>query len=261
VKSSELESPPTPGVWRAGFGAPPAKFARAGDARDYIGPFVSEKRDALLEGVTLAGVVWAGAAPLAAGLHPLVSADEQPLIALVGQRPDSGILFNLDLERTNLIRAPDWPILISNLVEMRRQSLPGPERWNYRIGEWIRIRLGRDPHAPLRIRYSGMEHALPSGSSLEFAAPAPGGLLQVLEGKDVLYELGVNFFDEQESDLRTRSTSESGKFENTTAGLRSESGPESDPLFWTLVVLAVTALTINWFMFSPRYRKPEAVHG
>src|SRR6185295_3535222 len=139
------------------------------------------------------------------------------------------VLFNLDLERTNLIRAPDWPILISNLVEMRRQGLPGPERWNYRIGEWIRIRLGREPKAPLRIRYSGVEHSLPSGSSLEFIAPASGGLLQVMEGGDVIYELGVNFFDEQESDLRSKSTGETGKYENSTAGMRAESGPESDP--------------------------------
>ena len=206
VKSAELEAPPAPGVWRVGFGAPPATLARAGEAQDFIGPFVSEKRDALLEGVTLAGVAWTGALPLAPGVHPLVSAGGQPLIAWVGARPESGILFNIDLDRTNLIRAPDWPILISNLVEMRRQGLPGPERWNYRIGEWIRIRLGREPKAPLRIRYSGIEHPLPSGSSLEFTAPATGGLLQVMEGDDVLYELGVNFFDEQESDLRSKST-------------------------------------------------------
>ncbi len=261
VKSAELDAPPTPGVWRVGFGAPPATLARAGEAQDFIGPFVSEKRDALLEGVTLAGVVWTGAVPLAPQVHPLVSAGGQPLIAWVGARPESGILFNIDLDRTNLIRAPDWPILISNLVEMRRQGLPGPERWNYRIGEWIRIRLGREPKAPLRIRCSGIEHPLPSGSSLEFAAPASGGLLQVMEGDDVLYELGVNFFDEQESDLRSRSTRETGKFENSSGAMRAESGPETDPLFWALVVLALAAIALNWYRFTPRYRKPEQAHG
>ena len=79
----------------------------------------------------MAGVVWTGASPLASNsVHPLVSAGELPLIGLLaspGAPSDPDILFNLDLEHTNLVRAPDWPILISNIVEMRRQNLPGPE--------------------------------------------------------------------------------------------------------------------------------------
>jgi hypothetical protein len=233
-----------------------------GESRDFIGPFVPEKRDPLMEGITLAGVVWTGAAPLIPSLHPLVSAGDQPLIVLLGQRPDSGILFNLDLDRTNLVRAPDWPILISNLVEVRRQSLPGPDRWNYRIGEWVRVRLGRDPKGPLRFRCGGIERTLPAGRSVEFPAPAPGGLLQVLEGDAVLYELGVNFLDEDETNLRAKSTSETGKLENASQGLRTENGPAADPLFWALVVMGGLAIVINWYWLTPRRKREESVaHG
>jgi len=163
VPAAELDRPASPGVWRVGFGRGSSTLTAPGEPQDFIGPFVPEKRDPLMEGVTLSGVVWTGASPLAAGVHPLVSAGDRPLIVLLGPRPESGILFNLDLERTNLVRAPDWPILISNLVEMRRQSLPGPERWNYRVGEWVRVRLGRDPKGPLRFRCGEIERTLPAG--------------------------------------------------------------------------------------------------
>jgi hypothetical protein len=255
VSASALDQPAAAGVWRVGFGRGPATLTAPGEVRDYVGPFVPEKRDSLMEGITLAGVVWTGASPLVPGVHPLVSAGDQPLIVLLGQRPESGILFNLDLDRTNLVRAPDWPILISNIVETRRQSLPGPDRWNYRIGEWVRVRLGRDPKGPLRFRSGEIERTLPAGRSVEFAAPSPGGLLQLMEGDAVLFELGVNFLDEDETNLRAKSTSEIGNFANASEGLRSENGPASDPLFWVLVVIGALAITLNWYWLSPHGKR------
>jgi hypothetical protein len=163
-----------------------------------------------------------------------------------GALPEPAILVNLDLDRTNLIRAPDWPILISNLVEMRRQELPGPERWNYRAGEWIRVRLGRDPTGPLRFRCGALERELPAGRVLEFTAPAPCGLLQILEGDDVRFALGVNFLDETEGDLREKGSAEIGGLDAAALGLRTESGPASDPLFWLLLAIGSAAILTNW---------------
>lgn len=253
--ASELDQPPFPGAWRVGFGRPPAKLIVTGEPKDFVGPFVMEKRHSLLQGVTLAGVVWTGASPLAGdNVHPVVSAGDRPLIAmpaLLGAPSEAGFLFNLDLDRTNLIRAPDWPILISNLVEMRRQNLPGPERWNYRAGEWVRVRLGRDPKGPLHFRCGHVERELTPGRLLEFIAPAPGGLLQVMEGNDVLFELGVNFLDEEEANLRDRATGEIGRFNPQAGRLRAENGPASDLLFWALVAIGSAAIVANWCLLGP----------
>jgi Ca-activated chloride channel homolog len=251
-----LDQPRSPGVWRVGFGRAPAAWLAKGESQeqDFIGPFVLEKRHPLLLGVTLGGVVWAGAMPLAAGaVRPLASTGDQALIGLAGNTSsEPEILFNLDLDRTNLVRSPDWPILISNVIEMRRDSLPGPERWNYRVGEWVRVRLGRDPKGPLRFRSGAVERTLPPGRQLEFIAPSPGGLLQILEGPEriggneaVLFELGVNFLDESETNLRDRTTANAGRFTDVAA-LRAESGPESDPLFWLLLTIGGAAIVANW---------------
>jgi hypothetical protein len=95
-------------------------------------------------------------------------------------------------------------------------------------------------------RCGDIEHALPVGRSIEFAAPSPGGLLQALEGERVLFELGVNFLDENESNLQAKSAFEIGKIKENAGRQRSESGPASGPLFWALVVIAGMAIAINW---------------
>ena len=245
--AAAFAQPGEPGVWRVGFGRAPAKLLMPGSPQDFIGPFVPEKRHPLLQGVTLAGVVWAGALPITAKtVHPIVSSGDQPLIAMLGSRPDEGVLFNVDLDKTNLVRAPDWPILISNLVELRRQNLPGPERWNYRAGEWVRARLASDPKGQLHYVCGATDKPLPQGRTIEFIAPSNCALLHITDGKDTLFELGVNFLDENETNLSDRATAELGRLESQSSGMRTETGPESDPLFWTLLVVGGLAMLGNW---------------
>ena len=250
VDAAALDGAGLPEVWRVGFGRAPEPWLTLGEAKDFIGPFVLEKRHPMLLGMTLGGVVWSGAIPLApTAVHPIISTADQVLSGVVTAPTSSGtaILLNLDLNRTNLIRSPDWPILISNLVEMRRQNLPGPERWNYRSGEWVRVRLDRDPKGPLRYRCGPTERELPAGRQLEFIAPSPGGLLQILEGDHVLFEIGVNFLDELESRLANQSTANLGALADAR-GLRAENGAADDPLFWLLVAIGVAATLLNWVL-------------
>jgi hypothetical protein len=248
IDADALDTAAPAGVWRAAFGHPPARLLTEGPSQDFIGPFIIEKRNPLLSGVRLFGVYWTGAWPLAAAAgRPLASVDTHPIVTDLGGSGDGQtVLFNIDLERTNLIRATDWPILVSNLVELRRQGLPGPERWNYRVGEWIRVRLGRDPKGPLRMRVDGRERALPAGRTIELVAPASGGLLEIFEGQERLFEIGVNFLDEAESDLRGSLSAVTGAFVQNEAAVRGESGAWSDPLFWILLVTAAGAIMVNW---------------
>jgi len=246
-----LDHPPEPGTWRVGFGRAPARLLSPGNPQDLIGPFIPEKRHPLLLGTTLAGVVWAGALPIdLSAVHPVLSSGNQPLIGMLGSRPDDGILFNLDLDQTNLPRTPDWPILLSNIVELRRQNLPGPERWNYRAGEWIRVRLGHDPKGPLRFQCGSITRDLPPARVVEFTAPAPC-LLEVLEGDQIAFQLGVNFLDEIESDLSDRVRGEFGRSNPRAGGVLTEGGPEADPLFWSLLAVAGFAMFANWCWALP----------
>ncbi len=246
-----------PGVWQARFGRPAAPLAGDGMPEDLIGPFVLEKRHPLLQGVTLGGVVWTGVVPLSASaVHPLASGGDRALIGTLAPTSgaaDPSFLFNLDLERTNLIRSPDWPILISNLVEMRRRELPGPERWNYRVGEWVRIRFDRQPAGPLRLRMGTLERDLPGTTLVEFVAPAPGGLAQILEGDQVRHEIGINPLDEPEGDLRRARTETIGTFETAGRERAIESGTAFDPIFWLLLAVCTAAMFGNWWLLTAQH--------
>jgi hypothetical protein len=90
------------------------------------------------------------------------------------------------------------------------------------------------------------ERELPPGRLLEFVAPAPGGLLQITERDERLYELAVNVLDEAEGDLRDRSAAEIGELNPQAPGLDAESGLASDPLFWILLAIGGAALVANW---------------
>jgi hypothetical protein len=114
----------------------------------------------------------------------------------------------------------------------------------------VRVRLDRDPKAQLRYRCGAVERTLPAGRLIEFIAPSPGGLLQLLDGDELLFEIGVNFLDETETALRDRSTGDSGEI-GEVAGLRAETSATSDPLFWILLAIGATAMMLNWSLPAP----------
>jgi hypothetical protein len=76
----------------------------------------------------------------------------------------------------------------------------------------------------------------------------------VFEGDAQLYEVGVNFLDAQESDLRAQSTLDAGA-RTAAAGLRAESGPASDPLFWVLLAAGAIAIGWNWGLVGRRLQR------
>jgi len=85
---------------------------------------------------------------------------------------------------------------------------------------------------------------------VEFTAPAPC-LLEVLEGDQIAFQLGVNFLDEIESDLSDRVRGEFGRSNPRAGGVLTEGGPEADPLFWSLLAVAGFAMFANWCWALP----------
>ena len=138
-----------PRRWWAGIGPVSRLEADLEAAKDVTGPYLLDKRQPLLEGVVLSGVVWGGVQPVAYDVTPLVSSGSLILLSRLNGRRTVGYVLNIDLSRSNLAESPDWPILIANLVELRRESLPGLARWNYRLGEDVRFRLFEGEGDPL----------------------------------------------------------------------------------------------------------------
>jgi hypothetical protein len=184
-----------------------------GDAHDWIGPFLIEKRHRAFEGVTLEGVVWSArdGEPLVGS--PLVSAGNLPLLteAAVGARTVWRL--RLDPERATLARSPDWPILLANLAEVRRAALPGLARVNVALGESVVYRAGaelaaaREARTPyVLVAPDGERREIPPRAEFVLDGLAQVGVWELTLGAQTVGRLAVSFVDPRESDLRARSS-------------------------------------------------------
>lgn len=166
------------------------------------GPFVVDRAHDWWQGTTLDGVRWCfsrralpGRALVLAGNDVLAS--EEPLAA--GRR----LWLALDAAAGNLVRAPDWPILLANVVEACRLEAPGPEAPEVLLHHEARCR--REPAAaaaPLQLLApDGRRRGLPAGDVVAFAPDAVGLWQLVGDGDTTVATFAARFFDARESDL------------------------------------------------------------
>ena len=280
VESAELiiapaqPSPPSRReLWWLGIGPfDPSDTARKA-ATDLIGPYILEKQNPLLDGLTLSGVVWGGVQPLKLDVAPIITAGQHPLLSRLNGTRTTAYLLNLDFARTNLAESPDWPILLSNLIELRRDNLPGLRRWNYRLNEEIRFRLIEDalPAAttsaadaaktadnsndsasrPLLLVHGNQKRPLARATIVEVPPLDEAAVYTILDGDRPLGEFAVNFYDTDESMLTgLRPGRREPKEETSSLG-----GFQIDqPLTWMIlvgIVLILLAAFADWHVLRP----------
>jgi hypothetical protein len=195
-------------LWWLGVGPLDLSEQAREEAKDLIGPFLLEKRNPLIDGMVLGGVIWGGVQPVELDVNPIISAGKFPLLAQLKGTQTTAYLLNIDLSRPNLTDSPDWPILIKNLIDLRRDNLPGLRRWNYRLNEEIRFRLfegtrnlGGETAQELSLRHEGKSRPLARSSIVEVPPLPNPGIYEVFDGDNLLGEFSVNFHDPEESKL------------------------------------------------------------
>ncbi len=138
---------PLPGserdLWWFGIGPIDRSEAAREKAIDVRGPYILERRHPLVRGLMPGTLIWGGVQATPDMITPLISCDRTALLAQLEGTFTTGFLLNIDFERSQLQDSEDWPILLSNLVELRRDDLPGLHQWNYRLNETIEFRARR----------------------------------------------------------------------------------------------------------------------
>lgn len=245
--------PPTAGTaWWVGVGPLPDAADAAAEPLDLTGPFVLERNHALLQGVTLQGVLWTGVRPTAQSATPLITCGDHLLFGELDGTTAPAWLLNLDLARTNLAESLDWPILLTNLVGARRESLPGLRRWNYRLGEDVRFRLfeGGGESEPARsraliLRKGEIPRPLVRSAVVDLPALSDVGLYELRDGDRLYDRFAVNFFDAVESDLRQLGSGHRSPADAEDVGFF----PVDQPLSWWLLaalILTLAAVMLDW---------------
>lgn len=272
-------------LWWLGIGPLDPSEAAQKAALDLIGPFVLDKQNPLLDGLTLNGVVWGGVQPLARDVSPIITAGQHPLLSRLNGTRTTAFLLNIDFARSNLGDSPDWPILISNLVELRRDNLPGLRRWNYRLNEEIRFRLLDDAPAastasgdppsttpssrtveeeasrPLLLVHGAQKRPLARTAIVEIPPLEEVGVYTIVDGPRTIGEFAVNFFDPEESTLTDlRPGRRDPVDESATGGFQLD-----QPLTWMIligIVLILLAAFGDWYILRPTGgRRSENAHA
>jgi Ca-activated chloride channel homolog len=251
-------------LWWLGIGPiNPSPILRR-QARDLLGPYLIEKQHPLLDGIVLGGVVWGGVQPTDLLLRPLISTGQTPLLGQLVDMPMAAWLMNIDLSRSNLGESPDWPILMTNLVERRRDELPGLRLWNFHVGETIAFRApaaadedaARSNELTL-VHSSGSERTLVRDRSdlVEITRLNDTGLYQVRNGAQPIGEFAVNFFDADESGSVTALAPgrRQAKAQADAARLAID-----DAYSWLMVLailLLLAAIVSDWYVLRARSRQ------
>ncbi|MEX1096737.1 MAG: BatA domain-containing protein, partial [Planctomycetales bacterium] len=255
-------------LWWLGIGPLDRSEEARKNAANLAGGYLLEKQHPLLAGVAFANEVWAGAQPVDLDVYPLIRAGEHVLLGRLQGTETTGYLLNIDLAQSHLPRTPNWPVLMSNLVELRRDALPGLRRWNYRIQEPLQFRapvaeFARIPPAGEtseaerpRAEFLRTQLRLVEGDrTTPLAVEADGmvvverlerpGVREIRAGDELLDRFAVNFFDPAESTLsRLRSETLPAPGEPPLPSLRPD-----DPFTWLLiggVLLILLAVFFDW---------------
>ena len=254
---SLISNPPDPAVpgWWLALGPLNDSKESKDNSRATSGPFLIERRNALLEGLNLQGVIWAGVQENNVPLQPMISVGPQVLFGKRADLSSPSFVMNIDLETSNVTDSPDWPILISNLIVACRTDLPGLRRWNYQVNEIIRFKLVAEPdidtsQRPLVLKHKTRERPLVRTTTIETPALTTTGIFEVVDGERVLDRFAVNFYDSQESDLTGLAA---GEIKPTILSSEKMELSETTPWVWMLIVAAVMVVVfLNWGGLKPK---------
>jgi hypothetical protein len=235
-------------LWWLGVGPLDRSEAAREASVDLRGPYILEKRHPLVEGLALGGLTWGGVQPMGLDADAQVSSDQTPLLAQLTGTRTTAFLLNVDLDRSQLAESENWPILVSNLVELRRDDLPGLGRWNYRTGERVRFRWPIDKDVgDLRLVSGGESRPLARDTRgvVEIAGLDRPGVYEIREGDTLVDRFAVNFHDPRESVLTDLG---SGTHEPEDATF-DESFRLDNPYSWLILLalgVVVTAALVDW---------------
>lgn len=223
-------------------------------AEAYIAGFLPEKAHPLMRGITLDGVVWTRRKDFEMNGLPVLAVGEHALLTETAR--GAGVVFQLNLigPRSTLQRTPDWPILLANLVALRRAALPGPRAVNLVAGEAFELRhAGTHDYTWETLDRPGAA-AAPEPRSMSATdvlriEDAPSGRHRVRADDGAAWEFAVRFQDARESELRSRASGSRAPQE--AAGLLRDRTADS-ALARLLLVALLLCVAGDWWVLRGR---------
>tara|TARA_R110002072_G_scaffold241027_11_gene399734 strand:+ start:5106 stop:6842 length:1737 start_codon:yes stop_codon:yes gene_type:complete len=220
----------------------------AGAKQAHRSPFVLDRSHPLLSGVELQGVAWQSGSGELPGQVLVASG---PKVLMSAEQTGAGLRIwcDVDGKAGNLVRAPDWPILFANVLELARRQVPGCLAQQLAVGDELIYRCGEVKRA-VELRGPGQETLATSVGDLAAIVTRPG-LHQVrTRAGQVLAEVAVRFLDPLESDLRSVRQFDVPAEEAVRSSVAARI--DAGPMRRALTVLLLLVIGINWWWLQRR---------
>jgi len=213
------------------------QFLVEADAEAYVGPFVADRAHPLTDGLSLAGLVWAGGKTTDLPGRAVIAAGNVPLITEL--RTAGGgreIRIRLRPDISTLLDSTNWPVLVCNLLEYRGAALPGLRETNVPLGQSARLALTSGARSVTVTDPDGrMTKAPLADGNASIDAPQTG-VFTIAAGK-ATYVFSSNALSPEESDLRGCTTGDWGDWLSERALAR-----EYMSVAWLLVLAAMACM-------------------
>src|SRR5262249_6011954 len=216
------------------------------EAASYLGPFVIDRTHPLTEGLSLGGVVWgSGRSEQQAGT-PIITAGNIPLLTDVDRAGRHELRLRLRPDLSTLQETPNFPILISNLINWRGQAAPGLRQSNVRMGGDATLSVEPGVASIKVVDPERNARQIPVQENQVTIKADRKGVYEI-SANQAKYSFAANALKREESDL-TRATS--GRWGNwaNAADLQWE----YRNVAWALLILAMIVLAVHAWLVSKK---------
>ncbi len=229
-------------------------------AKAYKGPYVSDRDHPIMAGIDPYGIIWGTGKKTKTPGEPLLMVGDIPVITLFEDFSGNHKIFiRFDPGLSTLQRTVLWPALIWNIINYRISFMPGLKKSAFRLGSYISF-VSRLKNEKIYIKTpSGKtEKIRADGHRVIFMPKEPGKY--VIETRDEKISVGVNLFNEEESDFSILSSglspgANSGKWGN----LKKSPGFKMSfyPLYSILLFTAFLLLVVHLVKIAPPLKHEE----
>ncbi len=214
----------------------------------FYGPYILDKNHPFTRELVLKGVRWPGLKGTKQG-YPLVAAIKQSLI--IEKETNSNrrkhFLIYLNLFKSNLHKTVNWPILWSNILKAKKETLSGLASKNIHTGANSIARFFESPKLKLISSTGQTSEITGHGSRFPIRVNKKGLYTLVLNDKTYA-QLSFLFLSAQESDLRHKTSGVWGDVDTA-----SYNKLYIVDITWFFLLLALMIIMIHHFMIYQWY--------
>ena len=214
-------------------------------ASSYLGPFVVDRAHPLTDGLSLGGVVWGAASSQLAGT-PIITAGNIALLTDIDRNGRHELRLRLRPELSTLHETPNWPILISNLIEWRADVAPGLRPANVVLGGIANVTVEPEVQSVSLLDPKNQRRELPVRDKVLAVNADTAGVYELRAGQ-ARYSFAANAVSRDESDLSKTTSGKWGSWANATT-LQWE----YRSVVWVLLLLVLAVMVVHAWLIRQR---------